>query len=245
MVMSSVSWAEDKADEWRTDEKVVVKKGKITAKKPSEALALGPYAVQPVAPRSDCGYVRMPAYGLRDGDVALSDPAAVLGAEDYKLLEEEFPELATICVGTLKGLKSHAEIVIANDICSLRDSEFKVGKVKDICKQAKELMKLKEEDPQAFDLEKRILIGDCKAEAFAKTVRAEKDSAVKEENVTKLRTMLNDLFKLRQQRRQVEADAIAAELKKIQNFLTKREEHKDEIIQRRLDQLTGDTTLEW
>ena len=104
---------------------------------------------------------------------------------------------------------------------------------------------LKKKDPKLFEIEKQILKCDIQIMAITKKFKNIKDPETKKAWIDGIRKILQESFEWRQKRRQLEADAIAAELEKIQGFLKKREEHKDEIIQRRLDQLTGDKTLEW
>jgi len=106
-----------------------------------------------------------------------------------------------------------------------------------------EMTRLKEVDPEAYELRKRDYELERKTEELGKRIRDTPDGEQREEMRRRLSELLEEQFELRMQMREREAKRIEQELKEIRALLERRRQQQVEIIQRRLDQLTGDPEM--
>lgn len=80
---------------------------------------------------------------------------------------------------------------------------------------------------------------------MSKAYRACGDDAEKERIRTDLRLKLTELFDLREAERRAQVARMEEDLGKIRGSLEQRERHRDEIIDRRLQELTDGDVLKW
>ena len=126
--------------------------------------------------------------------------------------------------------------------------QFEEGRdvLRGVGRQFREMRELRERDPERFKLQRRIIEMDGRsAELGQKVRRAENDDA-KKKAAEELKSLLNELFDLRQQERESTVQQLERELKEVREALEKRKARRNEIIQHRIEQLTGKAELmEW
>ncbi|MFO0971978.1 MAG: hypothetical protein U1A27_00865 [Phycisphaerae bacterium] len=79
----------------------------------------------------------------------------------------------------------------------------------------------------------------------AQAIRMEKDAAKKQAAVGELRSLLEQQFQVRVDRRKYELDDLEKRLAEQRSRLQKREAAKAEMIQRQLDRMTGEADTDW
>ena len=108
-----------------------------------------------------------------------------------------------------------------------------------------QMMELQKTNPEMFKLEKTIYQMESETEALGETIRNNADKA-DDKALESLKTKLGKLFDLREQRREMEAQQIEADLKHVRTLLKQRRENRDAIIDKRLKELTGaNDATEW
>ncbi len=84
-----------------------------------------------------------------------------------------------------------------------------------------------------------------KAQTMAQSIRSLSESdGEHQKKVDSLRTLLNDIFELKQDNRRLEVERLQRDIQELQRRLRKRKEMRTEMIDRRLDQLLGATRSE-
>jgi len=111
--------------------------------------------------------------------------------------------------------------------------------------EANELAELQQNDPEAFQraMRERYLERDC--EVMAETCR-QTEGEEQQKLKAQLRTTLAQLFEIRQARLKQEVAELERETARMKERLAKREQHQQEIIDKRLRELLGEEDyLEW
>ena len=112
--------------------------------------------------------------------------------------------------------------------------------------ELRELRDLKARDPERFKLQLRIGEMDRRSAELGQKIRREADEAARKTSTDELKTLLGELFDLRQQEREKNVQQLDRELKDLLKQLETRKARRDEIIQHRFNQLTGKAELmEW
>jgi hypothetical protein len=111
---------------------------------------------------------------------------------------------------------------------------------------ARGMMRLREENPEAFEAERETQALERRSHELGERVRHAEDAKEREDLRLKLTEVLEELFDIRENRREKEAEEIERELKRIRAMLEKRQGNRAKIIKRRIADLTGEgEALEW
>jgi hypothetical protein len=113
-------------------------------------------------------------------------------------------------------------------------------------RQMQELLELKEEDPEAFqDLMKRRRLERKVWELVEKYKRTRKEQK-KKEIKDELRTVLSELFDLREKDRERQIEELEEELKRLKDLLARRRKKKELIVENHLKDLLGENEdMKW
>lgn len=105
--------------------------------------------------------------------------------------------------------------------------------------------RIKEEDPERFENLKKERQLETKshelADQYKNTNNQESKAAIKEE----LEQVLEDAFEIRQQNREFEIRSLQKKLEDLMNDNEARMNQKDQIIEKRLNELLGTSDLKW
>ncbi|MCX7825404.1 MAG: hypothetical protein N2689_07585, partial [Verrucomicrobiae bacterium] len=113
-------------------------------------------------------------------------------------------------------------------------------------RQLRELHELRERDPKRFKLQREIAELDHYSALLGQKVRRAPNEEAGKQAAAELREVLNKLFDLRQEEREMNVRQIEGELKQLRESLEQRKARRDEIIKHRFDQLTGKAQmLDW
>jgi hypothetical protein len=106
-------------------------------------------------------------------------------------------------------------------------------------KEMRYLRRLQEGDPEQFEksIKLRRLEGECNK--LATQFRKSKDEAEKSKIEDDLRDLLNQLFEMKEQEKEIEIDRILKRVDKMRQEMEERKANKDNIIKIRLNQLLG------
>jgi hypothetical protein len=108
------------------------------------------------------------------------------------------------------------------------------------------LRPMKEHDPDRFELELKAFRADSKCLELAESARQTQDQAKKEEAKANLRKAVEELFDLRQQTRKKELEELRKRVAELESDISRRQEKRGEMIDRRLAQLLGERDeMEW
>ena len=117
--------------------------------------------------------------------------------------------------------------------------------VTDVVHEARELLELREENPEAFEKAMHEPKLGRRSAELAERCRASKGEA-REQLLKELRGVLSEAFGLRQASMKDEMRELERELQRLRTLVEKREENRDAIVERRIEQLTGEGDfLEW
>ncbi|MFA6562068.1 MAG: hypothetical protein WCV00_09210 [Verrucomicrobiia bacterium] len=115
-----------------------------------------------------------------------------------------------------------------------------------IAAQAREMRELKQRDPERFKQQQQMAEMERRSVELGQKIRRATDEDAKKSATTELKETLSKLFDLRQQEREKSLQQLEREVKELRESLEKRKAKRDEMIQRRFDQLTGRAEmLEW
>ncbi len=99
--------------------------------------------------------------------------------------------------------------------------------------------RLEQDDPEMYALLKSDIEMERKSLEISHQLRQlPRDQRVKLKE--ELTTLLNEHFDVRQKRRQLQIKRMEEELKKLRDAVTKRDESRKTIVDKRLNELTGD-----
>ena len=102
----------------------------------------------------------------------------------------------------------------------------------------RDLERLKEQDPEMFELAQKDMNLERKTFEIAQQVRGASPQE-REKMRESVKTLAGEHFAVRQQRRQLQLKRMEVELKNLKESMESREKQKDEIIQRRVNELLG------
>jgi hypothetical protein len=115
--------------------------------------------------------------------------------------------------------------------------------LRDLVAEGAHLLRLGRENPELFMREMRERDLNEQAERLGHELRRDGTDTEAE---TELRRVLKEAFDIRQERMRAQIEELAAELRRLQELEQKREENRDEVIDRRFKQLSGQLDyLEW
>lgn len=100
--------------------------------------------------------------------------------------------------------------------------------------------RLRESDPEMFELEQNDRRLDRESHALAEQYRRTPEGPAREEIRGKLREAVGRHFKARQERRELEVKRLEAQLDRLRGALERRAKDADALIDRRMSQLLGD-----
>ena len=133
-------------------------------------------------------------------------------------------------------------------IIRLKESEPKVYRqeLRDLAEKHQRILLIKKQDPEQY----RHLVAEQHLNArtlqLAGDIQALQDGFAKQEKLAELKTMLYDLFEQRQFNRKQEIARLEEKLQELKASDQQREEKKDEIVQKRLNELLNQQEdLEW
>lgn len=114
-----------------------------------------------------------------------------------------------------------------------------------LLKEKMRLERLQRKDPERYEQVFKIHSMEAKSKALGRRYR-EADEAEKAKIKTQLQSLLGELFDLRNLDREEEVSRLEKRLDELRRSLAMREKNKEQIIERRLLQLTGEKSyLEW
>ena len=108
------------------------------------------------------------------------------------------------------------------------------------------LQKMKEKDPERFEIHIEMMGLGMKCRKLSKEYRNAETSEEKEEIKAELTENLGELFDIRLAQGEVKVKELEEELLKLKERSAERKKNKDEIVARRLEELTGSADgLKW
>lgn len=109
-----------------------------------------------------------------------------------------------------------------------------------------ELLGLKGKEPELFNVVVKNIEMEDKSGYLSMKYIESSDETEKANIERELKTLLAELFPLKQKEEKIKADKMEEEVKKIRELIEQREANKDTIIQDRLNELTGKNQyLKW
>jgi hypothetical protein len=107
-------------------------------------------------------------------------------------------------------------------------------------------LRLKNDDPQLYKQVRRMHELDHRCDSLAEEYRKTKDKSRHSEIRVELKTKLGELFVIREAEREAKISELEQEIKQLKEMAAQRQQKKDEIIQKRLDEMLGEgDKLEW
>ena len=106
--------------------------------------------------------------------------------------------------------------------------------------QMREMTRLKEEDPAAFEERMRVNEVEREIRDLARTLREGEDNEKKAEAKQRLRTALGEVFDMQMTQREREIEAMQKRLEEYRGILEKRRANKEAIIESRLKDMAGE-----
>lgn len=129
-----------------------------------------------------------------------------------------------------------------------QERRFEEGRavLRAIAAQAREMRELRQRDPERFKQQQQMAEMERRSVELGQKVRRATEDEAKKAATAELKELLNKLFDLRQEEREKNLQQLEREVKEVREALEKRKAKRDEMIQHRLDQLTGRAELmEW
>jgi hypothetical protein len=108
------------------------------------------------------------------------------------------------------------------------------------------LRRSQRDDPARFEREKKIAEFERQSRELAGSYSKAQDEAARKTFRANLAEVVTQLFDLREQNRQEEVRRMETELKRLKDTLEQRQKNRANIIERRIQQLTGEAgAMEW
>jgi hypothetical protein len=102
------------------------------------------------------------------------------------------------------------------------------------------------EDPARFERESKIRELERQSHELGESYRKAQDEAARKTIRSNIANLTAQLFDLREMNRQEEVKRMEAELKRLKDTLAQRQKNRADIIERRIQQLTGEAgAMEW
>jgi len=221
-------------------------KSPLPAKRPVPAFPMDEAGFTPAAEREALEYIRQ------------SNPKA---ADELESIKRERPE---IYFGRLK------EVLMLTHQLEMALAEKRVGDARvfferaqafgmeeqrqrellkmDVARRMREerLRRTQKDDPARFEREKKIAEFERQSRELAESYFKAQDEAARKTLRTNLAEIVTQLFDLREQNRQEEVKRMEADLKRLKDTLEQRQKNRANIIERRIQQLTGEAgSMEW
>lgn len=152
--------------------------------------------------------------------------------EYFKFLRENFPRKAEELIAYLENLREE------NPAAYKKAVGKGYGKMR-------HLKGMKEKDPERFKSNVQMIRQEIECVKLSKAYRGAETVEGKEKIKAELRQTLRKLFKKREAEKVVRVKQLEEMISKLKARNEERKKKKDEIIEKRLEQLTSDTKLEW
>ena len=108
------------------------------------------------------------------------------------------------------------------------------------------LQRLKTENPEKYQQFKKKMQLNRQSHELTRAYRQAEDATQKQQIRTQLKTCLAELFALREAERAEKVTELEQELERLREMLAFRQKNKDQIIEKRLDEMLQDSDLlEW
>jgi hypothetical protein len=115
-----------------------------------------------------------------------------------------------------------------------------------ILREKYHLERLQKEDPSRFERESKLRELERQSHELGESYRRAQDEATRKTLRSNLSNVITQLFDLREMNRQEEVKRMEAELKRLKDTLVQRQKNRADIIERRIQQLTGEAgAMEW
>lgn len=207
----------------------------------------------PLPPPGDRGDMRPPPPPLRDGEPGGPDGRST---DRHMMMRGAAPMDFDTALRREMGHHSEALKEFAEPLKDrieqarklYQEKRFEEGRdmLRGIAMQAREMNELKRRDPERFRQQQQMAEMERQTVELGQKIRRATDEDIKKAAGTELKEVLTKLFDLRQQERERSLQQLEREVKEVRAALEKRKAKRDEMIQRRFDQLTGKTELmEW
>lgn len=119
-------------------------------------------------------------------------------------------------------------------------------RLRQIFREKYHLERLQKEDPVRFERESKIRELERQSHELGESYRKTPDEAMRKTIRGNLANLTAQLFDLREMNRQEEVKRMEAELKRLKDTLAQRQNNRADIIERRIQQLTGEAgAIEW
>ncbi|MGH7597099.1 MAG: hypothetical protein ACREOI_12150 [bacterium] len=126
---------------------------------------------------------------------------------------------------------------------NLREYTVRISK---ILRERYQLERLQKEDPTRFERESKLRELERQSHELGESYRKAQDEAARKMLRSNLASVITQLFDLREMNRQEEVKRMEAELKRLKDTLAQRQQNRMSIIERRIQQLTGEAgAMEW
>lgn len=103
----------------------------------------------------------------------------------------------------------------------------------------------KQQDPARYDLKLNEVKMEQKSHYLSEQYRRAKADEEKNGIRKELRTLLDQLFDVKEQNREAEVKRLEQELARLKSTMIERKRNKDQIVSIRLEELTGERSLKW
>lgn len=119
-------------------------------------------------------------------------------------------------------------------------------RIRQILRETYHLERLQKEDPVRFERESKIRELERQSRELGESYRKAQDEATRKTIRSNLGNVTAQLFDLREMNRQEEVKRMEAELARLKETLVQRQKNRAGIIERRIQQLTGEAgAMEW
>jgi hypothetical protein len=131
------------------------------------------------------------------------------------------------------------------EIKAINPREYTV-RVNRILREKYQLERLQKEDPARFERESKIRELERQSHELGESYRKAQDEATRKSIRSNLNNLITQLFDLRELNRQEEMKRMETELARLKETLVQRQKNRAGIIERRIQQLTGEAgAMEW
>jgi hypothetical protein len=121
-----------------------------------------------------------------------------------------------------------------------------IERLRQILREKYHLDRLQKDDPVRFERESKIRELERQSHELGETYRKAQDETARKTARSNLVNVITQLFDLREMNRQEEVKRMEAELKRLKDTLAQRQQNRMNIIERRIQQLTGEAgAIEW
>ncbi len=154
------------------------------------------------------------------------------------------PEMEQEALEYLARLNPHG----AEELRTIKTINPKVytDRLRQLFREKYQLERLQKENPARFERESKIRELERQSHELGESYRKAQDEAARKTLRSNLASVITQLFDLREMNRQEEVKRMEAELKRLKDTLAQRQKNRADIIERRIQQLTGEAgAMEW